>query len=150
MNKNKSDQEKRAMVQLVQSQLVGLKTDLMGVVSRHFIQEGIVSEIPDATSGVEYGRHRRLMYLFDDILIIARNRADRKGRHEVHHEFLLTESRCDIVRSGETLVLTIKGNTAGHSEVFACVAQSNDETSQWLDAIKDNALSSSRRLSSFA
>jgi len=148
INEKKSEQEQRAMVRLVQSQLTGLNEDLMNVVSRRLLKEGTMSQVPDANAPVAYERHLRIIYLFNDLIIVATASVDMRGRHRVRSVLQLRDLRYTTTMSGTTKVLVVvcKSN---ESLCFAFVAPTNDETQAWADALQRSTEGLQRRLSSF-
>ena len=149
INHKKSEQEQRAMVRLVQSQLAGLTEDLMGVVSRRLVREGVMSLVPDASAPVAFEQHKRQLYLFDDLLVVARAAVDIKGRHRVETVLHMRDVHATTTRSAGTLVLVVVCQAAAE-KCFAFVGQSNDDTQDWADEIQRNTQGLKRRMSSFA
>lgn len=149
INKKKSEQEQRAMVRLVQSQLAGLGEDLMGVVSRRLVREGVMSLVPDASAPVAFEQHKRQLYLFDDLLVVARAAVDLKGRHKVERVLHMRDVHATTTRSGSTLVLVVVCQAAAE-KCFAFVGQSDDDTQDWADEIQRITQGLKRRMSSFA
>ena len=149
INQRKSEQEQRAMVRIVQNQLVGLSVDLMAVVSRRLLREGTLSLVPDASTAVAFGKHKRQLYLFDDLLVVAHASVDKRGRHKADAVLELRDVQATTTAQGNTTVLVVVCKAAD-SKCLAFVAPSDAETQQWADDIQRNTQGVQKRILSFA
>jgi len=148
VNEKKSEQEQRAMVSLVQSQLTGLEEDLRDVVSRRLLKEGTMSEIPDANAAVSYEHHLRRVYLFTDILIVATASVDMRGRRRVKSVLKLRDLHSTVTVSGSTKVLVIVCKSTD-ARYIAFVAPTDAETEEWGETLQESVEGLQRRMSSF-
>lgn len=150
INESKSDAQSREMVVTLNSQLIGMSAPLMSEPSRRFVREALFVFVEDGGAPVEAWFHRRHLIAFNDLLVVAKAKADRAGRRQVVEELAMNELRIASTTSSGTNTRVMVVSCPPKKSVLAFASTSNADTDSWIELLKGCVEASRRKSLSFA
>eukprot|EP00727_Mastigamoeba_balamuthi_P013980 m51a1_g9204 putative domain containing protein (531) ;mRNA; f:850-3162 len=150
INQRKSEAESVALVYVIQNQVTGLSEPLIDSPSRRFIKEGTVLQLDPQ----EKQEHELHVYLFNDVIVLAKATANSRGQRKVVELLKLSGAKSTTFQlpSGlQTWVLVGRMDETERSAYVLCATSHEAaDTMVWVEATDHCIAELAQRRQSFA
>ena len=144
INARKKDSQSLEMVYNLHSTLVGLSSPLI-TASRRFVREGVLDSVSSVTN---VNKTKPVMvYLFNDLIVLAKSRPDWRGKRAVLREISLESLKSvQLIRVVDVDAMVIVPENPTLSCVFC--DRENGAIKEWIDEIAETKNKLKKNISS--